>query len=184
MLSYRATLDVPTDTVARVSRWIQAHRMRVDIRPWQRAATCWIQAILVLRWLIDDTDVHLLARDARVSQATGYRYLHEAIDVIAAQAPDLTEVLVQGRRAGWAFVALDGTLIESTRSSTKSAAGHDLWYSGKHHHHGGTSRCSPTPPDTRRGPPRWNPARSTTSPPPVRTPCPRSTRPLRPGCPR
>ena len=137
MLSYRATLDVPTQTVARVSRWIRAHRKRVDARPWQRAATCWTQAVLVLRWLIDDTDIHLLARDAQVSQATGYRYLHEAIEVIAAQAPDLPGVLERGRQAGWAFVALDGTLIESTRSSAKSAAGHDLWYSGKHHHHGG-----------------------------------------------
>lgn len=151
MLSYRATLDVPIDTVARVSRWIQAHRMRVDIRPWQRAATCWTQAVLVLRWLIDNTDVHLLARDARVSQATGYRYLHEAIDVIAAQAPDLTEVLAQGRRAGWAFVALDGTLIESTRSSAKSATGHDLWYSGKHHHHGGNIQVLTDP----TGYPAW-----------------------------
>ncbi|MGW4966121.1 hypothetical protein ACWEPL_53655 [Nonomuraea sp. NPDC004186] len=28
----------------------------------------------------------------RVSQATGYRYLHEGIDVLASQAPDLHEV--------------------------------------------------------------------------------------------
>jgi hypothetical protein len=137
VLSYRATLDVPIETVARVSRWIQAHRQRVDARPWQRAATCWTQAVLVLRWLKDDTDVHLLARDARISQATAYRYLHEAIDVIAQQAPDLTEVLAAGRAAGWAFVALDGTLIETSRSSAQSAAGHDIWYSGKHHAHGG-----------------------------------------------
>lgn len=137
MLSYRATLDVPTETAARVSRWIQAHRKRVDVRPWQRAATSWTQAVLVLRWLMDDTDVHLLARDARVSQATAYRYLHEAIDVIAAQAPELPDVLAAGRQEGWAFVALDGTLIETSRSSARSAAGHDIWYSGKHRAHGG-----------------------------------------------
>ena len=137
MLSYRATLDVPIETVARVSRWLQAHRKQVDARPWQRAATCWTQAVLVLRWLIDSTDVHMLARDAKISQATGYRYLHEAIDVIAAHAPDLPAVLAAGREAGWAFVSLDGTLFETSRSSTKSAAGHDLWYSGKHHRHGG-----------------------------------------------
>ena len=137
MLSYRATLDVPLGTVARVSRWIQAHRARVDARPWQRAGSCWSQAALVLRWLIDGTDVHLLARDAHVSQATAYRYLHEAIDVIAAQAPELAEVLAAGRAAGWTFVALDGTLIESTRNTAKSYAVHDLWYSGKHHTHGG-----------------------------------------------
>jgi DDE superfamily endonuclease len=137
VLTYRATLDIPIETVARVSRWIQAHRSRVDTRPWQRAATCWTQAILVLRWLVEGTDVHLLARDAKVSQATGYRYLHEALEVIAAQAPELTEVLQQGKAAGWAFVCLDGTLIETSRSSAKSAAGHDIWYSGKHHQHGG-----------------------------------------------
>jgi hypothetical protein len=137
VLSYRATLDVPIETVARVSRWLQAHRRRVDARPWQRAATCWTQAVLALRWLIDKPDVHLLARDARISQATAYRYLHEAIDVIAQQAPDLPEVLAAGRRSGWGFVCLDGTLIETSRSAAKSAAGHDLWYSGKHHAHGG-----------------------------------------------
>ncbi len=137
MLSYRATLDVPVETVARVSRWIQAHRHCVDSRPWQRAATCWTQAVLVLRWLIDKPDVHLLARDAGISQATGYRYLHEAIDVIAGQAPDLPEVLAVAHHQGWAFVCLDGTLIETSRSRARSDAGHDLWYSGKHHRHGG-----------------------------------------------
>lgn len=69
-----------------MSCWIQAHCKRVDTGPWQRAATSWTQAVLVLRWLIDDTDVHLVARDAKVSQATGYRYLHEALGVIAEQA--------------------------------------------------------------------------------------------------
>lgn len=130
MLSYRATLDVPLTTAARVSRWIQAHRARVDTAPWQRAATCWTQAILVLRWLKDGTKVAMLARDAGISQATAYRYLHEGLDVIAAQAPDLPEVLEAGREAGWAYVCLDGTLIETSRSSTKSPAGHDVWYSG------------------------------------------------------
>jgi hypothetical protein len=122
------------------------HRAHTDVRPWQRAATCWTQAVLVLRWLIDGTDVRLLARDAGVSQATGYRYLHEAIDVIAAHAPDLAQVLAGGRQAGWSFVTLDGTLIESTRSSAKPENGHDLWYSGKHHAHGGNVQvvCDPT----------------------------------------
>lgn len=146
MLTYRATLDVPVQTVVCVSRWLHAHRVRSDTRPWQRAATCWAQAVLVLRWLMDGTEVRLLARDAGVSQATGYRYLHEAIDVIAAQAPDLPQVLTEGKAAGWTFVTLDGTVIESTRSSARSDAGHDLWYSGKHHRHGGNIQvvCDPS----------------------------------------
>lgn len=137
MLTHRATLAVPTTTVARISRWLQTHRARVDSRPWQRAATCWAQAVLALRWFKDATRLDLLARDAGISQATAYRYLHEAIDVIAEHAPDLPQVLAAGKHHGWAFVCLDGTLIETSRSSAKSASGHDNWYSGKHHHHGG-----------------------------------------------
>ncbi|USQ79730.1 transposase [Ornithinimicrobium faecis] len=137
MITYRATLEVPFSTVARVSGWVQAHRRANDVRPWQRAATSWTQALLVLRWFKDDTAVHLLARDAGISQATAYRYLHEAVEVIADRAPELGDVLAQGLEQGWAFVCLDGTLIETTRSGARSEAGHDLWYSGKHRAHGG-----------------------------------------------
>jgi hypothetical protein len=137
VITYRATLDVPLSTVARVSGWLAAHRRAHDVRPWQRAATCWTQAVLVLRWFKDDTKVHLLARDAEVSQATAYRYLHEAVEVIADRAPQLSEVLAHGLEHGWAFVCLDGTLIETTRTSARSENGHDLWYSGKHKAHGG-----------------------------------------------
>lgn len=137
MISYRATLDVPLTTLQTVSRWIWAHRLSNDIRPWQRAATCWVQAILVLRWLKENTSLFLLARDARISIATAYRYLHEALDVIAARLPELPVVLEQGRRAGWEYVCLDGTLIETTRCAAPSESGADLWYSGKHKRHGG-----------------------------------------------
>ena len=46
----------------------------------------------MLRRFRDATDLRVLARDAQVSIATGYRYLHEAIDVYAAHAPDLHDV--------------------------------------------------------------------------------------------
>ena len=47
----------------------------------------YVQAVMVLRWFKDATDLRLLARDARVSIATAYRYVHEVIDVIAAHPP-------------------------------------------------------------------------------------------------
>jgi hypothetical protein len=97
------------------------------------------------------TDLRILARDARVSIATAYRYLHEGIDVIAAHAPDLPDVLAHGLDEGWAFVCLDGTLIPSTRSSARSAAGHDVWYSGKHKRHGGNIQVLTGP----TGYPEW-----------------------------
>ncbi len=151
MITYRATLDVPSETAACVSRWLAAHRMIHDARPWQRAATPYVQAVLVLRWFRERTDVDVLARDSRISIATAYRYLHEAIDVIAARVPDLHDVLARGLEHGWEFVCLDGTLIPTVRSSRKSGAGHDLWYSGKHHRHGGNVQVLTGP----TGYPEW-----------------------------
>ncbi len=151
MITYRATLDVPAATVYQVSRWLSAYRKAHDVRPWQRAATSYVQAVMVLRWFKDATDLRLLARDGRVSIATAYRYVHEAIDVVAAQAPELPEVLARGLAQGWANVCLDGTLIATTRSSALSEAGHDLWYSGKHKRHGGNIQVLTGP----TGYPEW-----------------------------
>ena len=136
MITYRATLNVPVTTCATVSGWLAAHRRAVDVRPWQRAATCWVQAVLVLRWFKDGTALWLLACDACISQATAYRYLHEALDVIADRAPDLHDVLERGLAEGWAHVCLDGTLLATDRCAQRSQAGHDVYYSGKHKRHG------------------------------------------------
>ena len=79
--------------------------------------------------------------------ATGYRYLHEGIDVLAAHAPDLHQVLEQGRAEGWSHVTVDGTLIRTDRVRTPNPdTGYDLWYSGKHRAHGGNVQivCDPT----------------------------------------
>jgi hypothetical protein len=151
VITYRATLDVPASTVLLVSRWLLAHRLAHDRRPWQRAATPYVQAVLVLRWFKEATDIRILARDARVSIATAYRYLHEAIDVIAAQTPELSEVLEHGLQQDWGFVCLDGTLIPSVRSAARSEAGHDVWYSGKHKRHGGNIQVLTGP----TGYPEW-----------------------------
>jgi hypothetical protein len=151
VITYRASLDVPAETAHQVACWLAAHRKAHDLRPWQRAATPFVQAVMVLRWFKEATDLRVLAFDARVSIATGYRYLHEAIDVIAAHAPDLHDVLAQALREGWALVCLDGTLIPSTRCSAPSEAGHDLWYSGKHKQHGGNIQVLTDP----TGYPEW-----------------------------
>ncbi len=73
-----------------------------------------------------------LAGEARLPISTAYRYLHEAIEVIAEQAPDLHDVPEQGRQLGWSHVSPDGTLIEIDRVARRNEHGHHLWYSGKH----------------------------------------------------
>ena len=142
MLSYRATLDLPDTIVRRISAWLSAHRRRHDRRPWQRAKSCWTQAVMVCRWMLDATPIHRLARDHGLSQATCYRYLHEALDVVADRAPDLHEVLDAQHAHGAAFVCLDGTLIatNAVHIPTEQGKTTDAWYSGKHHRHGGNTQ--------------------------------------------
>ena len=101
MITYSATLDVSADTVTRLVEPLVAERRRRGTGIGARAASCFDQAVLVLRWFREDTGMPVLARDAGVSTATGYRYLHEGIDVLAAQAPELHQVLQAGRAAGW-----------------------------------------------------------------------------------
>lgn len=86
--------------------------------------------------------------------------------MIAAHAAELSDVLAEAVREGWAFVCLDGTLISSTRVSAPSDSGHDLWYSGNANNTAATSRSSPARPVTPNGSARSNRARPTTSPPP------------------
>ena len=138
MITYSATLDVPEDTATLLTALLVAERLRRGTGVGARAASARAQAILVLRWFRQDADLKVLAADTRISLATGYRYLHEGIDVLAAQAPDLHQVLERGKAAGWTHVTLDGTLIATDRCRTVNPdTGHDLWYSGKHRAHGG-----------------------------------------------
>jgi len=41
--------------------------MAHDARPWQRATTPYVQAVMVLRWFKDGTCLRLVARDAQIS---------------------------------------------------------------------------------------------------------------------
>src|SRR3954470_20059476 len=138
VITYSATLDVPADTATLLTELLVAERLRRGTGVGSRAASCSAQAVLVLRWFREDADMRVLAADTGISLATGYRYLHEGIDVLAAQAPDLHQVLAAGAAAGWTHVTLDGTLIRTDRCRTTNPdTGHDLWYSGKHSAHGG-----------------------------------------------
>jgi hypothetical protein len=147
VISYSATLDVPEDTATLLTALLVAERLRRGTGVGARAASARAQAVLVLRWFRQDADLKVLAADTKISIATGYHYLHEGIDALAAQAPDLHQVLERGKAAGWTHVTLDGTLIATDRCRTVNPdTGHDLWYSGKHKAHGGNVQavCDPS----------------------------------------
>jgi len=117
VITYRATLDVPTQTLVQFTVWLLAHRRALGTRKGRRACGPRAQALLVLRWFRQDTPVRMLAVDAGLATSTAYRYLHEGIDVLAAQAPDLHDVLTRAKAEGWSHLTLDGTLIETDRVS-------------------------------------------------------------------
>lgn len=120
-----------------MTRWLAAHRGRPGTRPSQWAGTVHAQVLLVLRWLRHRAEVHLLARDAGISDVTTYRYLHEGLDVIADHAPHLDEVLERAHADHLGYLCLDATLIPTDRVAARTERGNDAWYSGEHHHHGG-----------------------------------------------
>jgi hypothetical protein len=143
---YTAVLPIGESTVAFVSGLLAGERARRGTRRGRRALGCYRQAIMVLRWFLDATRVAQLALDNQVSGSTAYRYLHEAIDVLAAAAPSLHGALLAARAAGHPHVHLDGTLIRTDRSRALGpTAGVDLWWSGKHHHHGGNIQVVTAP---------------------------------------
>ncbi len=137
-MSNRARLDVSAPVLRAVTGWLARHRRRRGARPAQRAGTVHTQVVLVLRWLRHRLDLRTLAGEGGLSIATAYRYLHEALDVIAAHAPDLPDVLAGARATGLPFVCLDGTLLRTDRVAARAERGHHQWYSGKHHAFGGT----------------------------------------------
>lgn len=145
-ITYTATLPVRDETVWYLSGLLHAERLRRGTRKKRRALTCFRQAVLVLRWLLDGTRMAQLARDNGISRSTGYDNLHEGIAVLAARAPALHSALLAAKAAGYDYVLLDGTLIETDRVSTPGPTpGVDLWWSAKYKNHGGNVQVLTAP---------------------------------------
>ncbi len=130
-VTYAAVLTAPEETVLFVASLLHAERQRRGTRTGRRALGCFAQAVLVLRWFIDNTRLAQLATDNAIGLSTAYRYLHEGIDALAARRPGLHSALLAAEAAGYSHVLLDGTLITTDRVSTPGPTpGVDLWWSG------------------------------------------------------
>ncbi|MCD5317300.1 IS5/IS1182 family transposase, partial [Kineosporia babensis] len=82
-VSYEGVLEVSEDLVLFLSALLADERDRRGTRSGRRALTPYWQAVLVLRWLIDDTRMSALARDNKISGSTAYSYRDEGIAVLA-----------------------------------------------------------------------------------------------------
>lgn len=145
-VAYEAVLDVSEGSVLFLSMLLHDGRVRRGTRKGTRAMGTYKQAVLVLRWFLDDTRMSGLARDNGISSSTAYAYRDEGIAVLAALAPSLHGALLAAKAAGYSHVIVDGTLIRTDRISTPGpTVGVDLWWSGKHKHHGGNVQVVSAP---------------------------------------
>ncbi|MEU6192053.1 transposase family protein [Nocardia sp. NPDC047038] len=148
-VTYVAVLPIAESTVEFVVGLLTAERRRRGTR-WRKLG-CLDQAVLALRWFVDGTRVAQLACDNGIGKTTAYDYLHEVIDMLAAQALDLHNALLAAKTAGYEHLGVDGTLIYTDRlrepgpALGKNGKPVDLWWSGKHHHHGGNIQVVTAP---------------------------------------
>jgi hypothetical protein len=96
----RVMLDVPRELVLFVSGLLAARRREVGTRKGTRRLGCYRQALFALAWFRDKGDLPRLGRGFGLPQSTAYRYLDEAITVLAARAPGLQEA--PERAVAWA----------------------------------------------------------------------------------
>jgi len=136
-ITFTCHLEARRETVYFLARLIHENRARLGTRRGTRALGPLRHAVLALRWFLDGTRVRQLAADNAISKSTGYTRLHEAIDLLAALAPDVHDALAAAKAAGVTHLNLDGTLIATDRVATRGPNNADLWWSGKHKHHGG-----------------------------------------------
>ena len=136
-VTFTCVLEARRETVDFLARLLYLRRCVLGTRSGTRALGPFKQAVLALRWFLDNTRVRQLATDNAISASTAYDYLHEAIGVLAACAPCVHDALPAAKAAGATHLNLDGTLIHTDRVAMRGPSGADLWWSGKHKRHGG-----------------------------------------------
>ncbi|MFF4741609.1 IS5 family transposase [Streptomyces sp. NPDC001268] len=127
MLVYPSGIDLSSSALRFLSTQLRAHRRRRGTR-WRRLSAG-RQALLALAHLRCGHTYAQLAAGFGVGTTTAYRYIAEAVDVLAALAPDLAAAVKTAARK--AFVILDGTLLPIDRIAADRP-----FYSGKHKKHG------------------------------------------------
>jgi hypothetical protein len=129
MLFYRAALPLSRKTLTFVSGIIRRHRAAIG-SPW-RTLNPGRQALLVLVHLRKGETFAEVAAGFGVGTSTAWRYVNETVALLAARAPRLRQAVRDAKKAGHAYVVLDGTLIPIDR-----VAADRPFYSGKHRKHG------------------------------------------------
>ena len=127
MLSYPAAIPLSTRTLNHLADLIRRHRGQRRSR-WRRLDPG-RQALLALAHLRNGDTYTRLACGFEIGVSTAWRYVREAVDLLAAAADDLDTAMARIRVLAYAI--LDGTLIPIDRVADQKP-----YYSGKHRRHG------------------------------------------------
>jgi hypothetical protein len=127
MLSYPAAIPLSSRTLNHLARLIRRHRDQRRSR-WRRLDPG-RQALLALAHLRNGDTYTRLACGFEIGVSTAWRYVREAVDLLAATADDLNTAMTRIRSLAYAI--LDGTLIPIDRVADQKP-----YYSGKHKRHG------------------------------------------------
>jgi hypothetical protein len=127
VLSYPSTISLSSRTLNDLADRIRQHRNQQRSR-WRRL-DAGRQALLALAHLRNGDTYTQLACGFAIGVATAWRYVQEAIALLAASADDLVTAMKRIRMLAYAI--LDGTLIPIDRVADQKP-----YYSGKHKRHG------------------------------------------------
>jgi hypothetical protein len=127
VLSYPAAITLSSRTLNHLADLLRHHRRQQRSR-WRRLDPG-RQALMALAHLRNGDTYRRLAAGFGVGVSTVYRYLREAIDLLATHAIPLERAVYLASRL--IYVILDGTLIPIDRVTEDRP-----YYSGKHKRHG------------------------------------------------
>jgi hypothetical protein len=131
VLSYPSGMSVSNRALIMLADLLRQRRTQRGTR-WRRL-DAGRQALLVVAYLRKGETYADLAGGFAVGTTTVYRYVREALDLLAVRAPTLQQAIEVAR--GKAYVVLDGTLLRIDRVGM--IGGRDRpFYSGKHKCHG------------------------------------------------
>ncbi|MFI7406006.1 transposase family protein [Streptomyces sp. NPDC049541] len=127
MLVYPSGIDVSSSALRFLAQELRRHRRVIGSR-WRRLGAG-RQALLTLAHLRVGHPYAQLAAGFGVGTTTAYRYVTEAVDLLAALAPALADAVRAASTK--AYLLLDGTLLPIDRIAADRP-----FYSGKHKKHG------------------------------------------------
>jgi hypothetical protein len=129
LLTYPGTIALSERTLGFLAEVLQAHRERLGT--WRKLSAR-EQALLVLAHLRNGDTYQRLATGFGVGLATVYRYIREAVAVLAGLGRSLTAAMWALAWTSSNFAVLDGTVVRTNRIRAHNR----LYYAGKHRHHG------------------------------------------------